>query len=328
VRKQPDVDDFRPALGLEGAHAQTLLGWALKRSRPDYRRIRRETGDGGFVDVDCLDGSPGAPGVLLLHGLEGSSSSGYLALTAQHAHARGWHVAALNFRGCSGEASPTLKTYCSGNFDDALATVRWLRQTLPPGTRLGAVGFSLGGNQLLRMLGGLGKDAGLDAAVAVSAPFDLAACAQLVDHGPGWMNAYRMNFVRTMKAKSLEAARRFPEGRLDEAAIARARGIRDLDEAVTAKVFGYPSAQAYYDDASSGRWAAKVEIPTLLLSADDDPIAPAQELPGPARKNPHLTIQFTPRGGHVGFIEGSLVAPRFWCEARAVEFLATHLVTS
>lgn len=315
---------FHPAKGLEGPHAQTIAGWALRRPNVGYRRTRLGTDDGDFIDVDTLRGQDDAPAVLLMHGLEGSSRSGYLAETARLAHARGWHVVALNFRGCSGEPNQTARSYNSGDHRDAQLALRWAKAQLPR-TPFAAIGFSLGGNQLLTLLGEQRAGSGLAAAVAVSVPFELEACTSNLDAGTGLMHAYRMNFVRTMKAKALDIARRFPEVRLDAKAIAKARGIRDVDEAVTAPLFGFESASAYYARCSSARWVEHVRTPTLLLSAEDDPLAPPSLLPTAAMANDFIEHHFTPQGGHVGFVGGTVLKPDFYCERHAVKWLAERL---
>ena len=150
------------------------------------RRERVTTRDGDFVDLDWADGAdgPGAPLLLVLHGLEGSSDSHYAQSLMALALARRWRAVTLNFRSCSGELNRLPQFYHSGHTDDLEDVVALLLQREPT-TRLVAVGVSLGGNVLLKWLGERGADAPgqLVGAVAISVPFELAPCAEALDRG-------------------------------------------------------------------------------------------------------------------------------------------------
>ena len=282
-------------------------------------RERWQTPDGDFIDLDLLKGRPGAPRLLLLHGLEGSSRSGYIVQLLRGAALRGWSAAALNFRSCSGEPNLLAHAYSSGDYTDPLQVLqRWQEESDAPTF---AIGFSLGGNVLLKLLGEAGARAKLTAAVAVSVPYDLQACVRAIDRGRGVFALYLRNFLAPMRAKALAKAQVFP-GRLDAKAIAAVRTIEGIDERVTAPLYGFASAAAYYAACSSGPWVEKIEAPTLLISAVDDPLAPAGLLPERGRANPRIALLSPQHGGHVGFVEGSIVAPRFWAEEQALTFLA------
>jgi len=315
---------FRPARGLASPHAQTIFASYFRpRHTPPLVRQRLATPDGDFVDVDRLEADPGAPHLLVLHGLEGSSRAGYVAAILRGAAERGWGAAALNFRSCSGELNRAPRFYHSGETSDALHVLAQLRgQVRGP---WGGVGFSLGGNVLLRLLAETGSAAPLAAAAAVSVPFDLQRCARALDApGFGWMAIYRGVFLRSLKRKAIAKARCHP-GVLDPARVRAARGIEAYDDAVTAPLHGWESAAAYYAACSSGPVLGDIRRPTLLVSADDDPLAPAGALPAGVEDNPALTVLRTAHGGHVGFVEGSLAHPRYWAEERALAFLDRHL---
>lgn len=310
-----------PAIGLSSGHAQTLFGAFARRPKavPQLRRERRETADGDFIDVDVLEPNDATNAtVVLLHGFEGSTSSGYMRLMIGHCAERGFGVQAINFRGCSGEPNRFFRSYSSGDTTDLKATVARLqprRSTAP----LYAVGFSLGANVLLKYLAEE-AEAGLDKAVGVSPPFDLAACARALDGGGLAERLYVHNFLHTLMPKARAKARQFP-GVIDEQALERVDGLWSFDEAVTSKLYGLPSAAAYYEWAACGPKLQAIRTPTLLITADDDPIAPAGLLPASALKNPALTLARTARGGHVGFIEGAPWRPRFWAETTTMEWL-------
>ena len=311
---------FHPARGLASPHAQTLFASVARRPGlvPALVRERWTTNDGDFIDVDLIKGPPEAPRLLLLHGLEGSSRSGYIRHLLRGAAARGWSAAALNFRSCSGEPNLLAHAYSSGDFRDPLEVLqRWHAQSDAPTF---AIGFSLGGNVLINLLGEAGEQAKLTAAVAVSAPYDLQACVRAVDAGRGFFSLYLHNFLRSMKVKALQKARAFPD-RLDARAISAVRTIQGIDETVTAPLYGFANAAAYYARCSSGRWVSHVKTPTLLISAEDDPLAPAGLLPVAGRENPFVQVLAPRHGGHVGFVDGSIAAPRFWAEEQALKFL-------
>jgi hypothetical protein len=313
-------EPFVPARGLASPDAQTIYASLVRPSRtPPLRRERLELPDGDFVDLDTFDGPRGAPHVVVLHGLEGSSRSGYVAAILRGADTRGWGATALNFRSCSGEPNRLVRSYHSGEIGDALAVMKHLgaRVTGP----LYAVGFSLGGNVLGRLLEETGEAAPVEAAALMSAPYNLNECCYRLD-GPGpFRLLYRERFLRTLKSKARAKLRRFPHA-FDREAMEAARTIRAFDHAVTAPLHGFRSAEHYYAEASSGPRLHAIRRPTLLLSAMDDPMLSPPVIPPEAADNPHLSILLTERGGHVGFVAGSVHAPFFWGEAQMLRFLA------
>jgi predicted alpha/beta-fold hydrolase len=314
---------FRQAWWLPGAHAQTL-GARLLRSHDGkgvLRRERLELADGDFLDLDFADRDAAAPLVVVLHGLEGSTRSGY-ALELYRALGRvGLQAVGLNFRSCSGELNRLPRLYHSGETGD-LAFVLGLIRRRFPGRALGAAGFSLGGNVLLKYLGESG-DTGIGAAVAISVPFDLAAGARQLESGVSRL--YRRYLVGKLKRKT-RAKAALLRGRVSLRGVRRARTFAEFDDAATAPLHGFANAQDYYARSSSARYLAGVRVPTLLIHAADDPFLPASAVPHAAvAANPVLAAAFTARGGHVGFVAGPPWAPVFWAERRAAEFLAKRL---
>ena len=159
-------------------------------------------------------------------------------------------------------------------------------------------------------------------AVALSVPFDLALSAQTLD-GPGfWRWLYRTRFLRSLKRKSLQKLRQFP-GAADLDKVRRSRTLREFDDALTARIHGFAGAEDYYAQSSSKPYVARVRIPLLLLSASDDPFIPVDCVP--RAENRFVELELSPRGGHLGFVEGPVWRPRFYAERRAVDFLANHL---
>ncbi|MFL5398759.1 MAG: YheT family hydrolase [Myxococcales bacterium] len=317
------MERFEPAVWLRGRHAQTVFATLFRPGpRVPVRRERWELSDGDFLDVDRMDGPLEAPLLVVLHGLEGSSSSHYVRGLLGEARARGWRGLALNFRSCSGEPNRLLRSYHSGETGDAGEAIRRAREESPRAPLLCA-GCSLGGNVLVKWLGEQGDRAPVRAAAALSVPFDLALCADALD-GPGPMAwVYRTRFLRGLKAKALEKAARFPA--LDPAKVRRARTLREFDDAITGPVHGFAGATDYYAQSSSGQYVDRVGVPLLLLSAEDDPFIPPRCLPrAAAARNDFVTLETFAKGGHLGFVGGRWL-PRFYAEERAIEFLASHV---
>ena len=316
---------FRPAWWLRNRHAQTVWRRLVGRDRvPPYRRERWETPDGDFVDLDWMDSAvPDGerPLVLVLHGLEGSSRAKYVVGLLREAFGRGWDGVAMNFRSCSGELNRRPRFYHSGETEDLDVVVAGLVARYP-GRPLALIGYSLGGNVLLKWLGERGEKVPdqVRAAVAVSVPYDLGVAAYHVDHGFGRL--YGQVFLRTLKAKALAKVRRFP-GLVDPRVVSSLSSFAEFDERVTAPIHGFAGARDYWSRSSSIPWLSAIQRPTLLISACDDPFLPSECLPRDTiTGSPYLEAEFPDRGGHVGFVEGGWPwSASYWVDRRAVSFL-------
>ncbi len=297
-----------------------MWGPLARRGRVPLSRERVSTADGDFVDLDWLHGPAASPLVLVLHGLEGSTQSHYVTGLLRHVSARSWRAVVLNFRSCSGELNHLPRFYHSGDTGDLEAVVDLLIARQPE-VRLGIVGVSIGGNVLLKWLGERGTEvpAPVAAGVGISVPFDLTACARVLDRGFRRV-VYTANFMRTMRRKVVDKAQRFP-GFVDLNAVRRARTFAAYDRAVTAPLHGFVDERDYWVRASSGPYLARIRRPTLLIHALDDPFVPSEALPDPRALPPEVLAEFVPRGGHVGFVEGWPWRTASWAERRAVEFL-------
>jgi uncharacterized protein len=325
---------YAPARWLPGANAMTVFASVARVfPRPRARRERWELPDGDFLDVDRFEPprapDPGAGGpreeavLVVCHGLEGSSRAPYVRGLVGLALSTGLSVVAVNFRGCSGEPNRLARSYHSGETGDLAIVVERLAAERP-GRPIVLAGFSLGGNVVVKYLGerGDGVPREVRGAAAISVPFDLEGSARSLD-GPGFWNwVYRARFMRRLRRKAAEKARRFPRA-FDAARAAAARTFAEFDAAVTAPLHGFPTAEAYWHESSAGRFLAGVRRPLLAVAALDDPIVPAATLPAAeAKKNPLVTVEAVAAGGHVAFVSGWPFWPSYWAERRAVEFLA------
>ena len=323
---------YTPAWWVPGAHLQTLWGKLVRRAPVVATRAERwSTPDDDEVEVHRLDAPleshAHSPRLLLLHGLEGTIRSNYILGTLAQARARGWPADVLLFRGCGSEMNRQRRMYHSGETSDLNLVVQRLVHDHPD-QPLVLAGFSLGGNVLLKWLGEQGGDLPpqVRAAAAVSVPFDLELGARRIEHG--FSRLYTRHFLRTLKVKAQAKLDRFPD-LFDARRLEQARTLYDFDDAVTAPVHGFDDAHDYYSRSSSLQYLSAIRLPTLLLSASDDPFMTPQIIDSVAmlaRKNISLVAELWPHGGHVGFVSGrSPFHPQYYAEERALEFLANEL---
>lgn len=303
---------------------QTVWSVVRRRYPTGLVRERVDTPDGDFFDLDLLPGPSGSPLLLVLHGLEGMANSHYIAGLVDLARARGWRAAVFWFRSCSGELNRLPRFYHSGDTGDLDHALRTLIDREPL-LRLGIVGISIGGNVLLKWLGEQRDRApkAVVAAAAVSVPFDLEACARVMDRGLRKV-LYTASFMRSFRVKTRAKAAVFPAF-VDVRAALRASTFAEYDRIVTAPLHGFADEMDYWSQASSGSYLKSIRRPTLLLNALDDPFVPPTSLPDPRALPPEVRAEFVPRGGHVGFVEGRPWRSSSWAERRAVEFLASIL---
>lgn len=309
---------FRPAWWLPGPHLQTLYPSLLRRRRlPPLTRERLELPDGDFLDLEWTGKTAGSV-VLMLHGLEGSLESHYtggmLGVLAQ----QGYNACMMYLRGCSGEPNRLPYSYHSGKTDDLDFVVRAIQDRLPE-TALAIIGFSLGGNILLKWLGEQGASAGIRTAVAISVPFDLNQAALRLEHG--WSRIYQHHLVKKLHGSARRKARLhqlpWPAERISEL-----NTFRRFDNEITAPLNGFRDVDDYYTRASSKQYLKAIQVPTLLIQARDDPFLPATALPQDDDLSPTVTLELSNRGGHVGFVSGrNPVRPQYWLEQRIIRHL-------
>ncbi|SDN42822.1 hydrolase [Pseudomonas jinjuensis] len=314
---------FVPAWWLPGPHLQTLYS-SFMRNTPALQRQRERLWleDGDFIDLDWNGPhEAGTPLVLALHGLTGSSGSHYILGLQQALAARGWASVALNWRGCSGEPNHLPRGYHSGVSEDLAAVIAHLRAQRPMAP-LYAVGYSLGGNVLLKYLGETGADCPLRGAAAVSVPFRLDQCADRI--GIGFSRIYQAHFMRELVAYVKTKQQAFAErGSLEYLQVLQGLGnldgvhtFWDFDGRVTAPLHGFADAHDYYRRASSYYYLGGIRVPTLIVHSSDDPFIHAESVPRREELSASTRLELLARGGHVGFIGGSPRHPDYYLERR------------
>lgn len=282
-----------------------------------YRRERISTPDNDFIDIDWLDNTSSKI-ILLLHGLEASADSPYMKGMSKALHLAGYNIAAMNLRGCSGEVNSQVRSYHSGSTDDVALVIDHLLQNNHCESLM-LVGFSLGGNLTLKYLGERNSiDERISRAVAISVPCDLKACALHLDSRIPFI--YRDRFLRTLKHKAGLRAGRLPFP-LTRRQIKRLNTFLAFDDGYTSQLYGFTDANDYYTKSSSKQFIPHITIPTLILTALNDPFFTAACFPFEECKNSANVYLETPAdGGHVGFCI-NFFAGTYYSEKRVLEFL-------
>jgi predicted alpha/beta-fold hydrolase len=315
-----EISTYRAPYLLTNGHLQTVYPKLFRRvgiSCPARERL--ELDDGDFLDLDWHRAGGSKKVAVLSHGLEGNSASIYMRGMARCLNDHGWDVVCWNFRGCSEEMNRLARFYHSGDTDD-LHTVLSHALTTCAYDHAALVGFSMGGNQILKYLGESSKKIPpeLIGAATFSVPCHLADAAFEIGR---WFNRiYLFYFMWSLHKKVRMKAKRFPKQYSTEG-LSGTMKFETFDDRFTAPLHGFASAQDYYKQSSSVHYLATIATPTLLVQAADDPFLPYSCYPrDSARKNPHLFLEIPAHGGHVGFI-GGVSKPYYWSETRAAAFL-------
>jgi predicted alpha/beta-fold hydrolase len=272
-------------------------------------------------------GRPGVGGahLLVLHGLEGKITAKYAHGLLDQARQRGWSGDLMLFRSCDGEVNSARRFYHSGETNDLELVIGKLIDERPD-IHLVLAGVSLGGNVLLKWLGEQGArlPAQIRRAAAISTPFDLEAAADHMAYGLG--PVYLRHFLHTLTAKTLQKLVAYPD-LVDRQKLLTVRTFREFDDLITGPLHGFTNAHDYYTRSSSIRFLDGIQTETLLLNARDDPFLPTAVLDrvrGIAASKPNLHLEFSERGGHVGWVEGQPWSQRYFMEKRVISFLSEY----
>ncbi|HSD70893.1 MAG TPA: hydrolase [Woeseiaceae bacterium] len=322
------TSEFRPAAWLRNRHAQTIYpSLPIARSpRPALTRQTLELPDGDVTVVDWLADAPemtdDTPLLIVLHGLESSAESTYARQLLQAAKDHGWHAAVLHFRDCGDYRNRLPRRYHAGETNDLRYFLGKLRADGQSGPML-SVGYSLGGNVLLKYLGEDGMATPLNAAAAVSVPLNLHKCATALSQG--FSKLYQTHLLRRMK-KSVSRKFNRHTAAFDWRRTMSARTFAEFDDAVTAPLHGFAGKDEYYDRCSSVRFLAGIERPTLIINSLDDPFMTPDIIPSEDALSEFVTMEISDRGGHVGFIDGGTPwRPSYYLPRRIVAFLEQQI---
>lgn len=314
------TSSYRAPWWLKSPHLQTILPTLIrKRPQLDLHWERLELKDGDFIDLAWYP-RPQAPLVLMMHGLEGSLHSHYASTLVQALHQAGFSVVFMLLRGRGLEPNRLAKSYHSGASADLAEVLAQLkaRQQMPAAV----IGVSLSANLLLKYLGETGAKAGLKAAVAISAPFQLAVCAKKLEQG--FARVYGQYLLKQLKASYRAKFQHLPEPKpLD---LERLASIYQFDDQVTAPLNNFLNAADYYQRSSCAPFLDKIQIPTLIIHALDDPFMRPSIVPSAEQTSGSVSLELTEQGGHVGFIMGSRPWKlQYWLDERVPAWLNAQL---
>ena len=289
---------------------------------------RVDTPDGDFLDLAWGPEPQETQAVVVLfHGLEGSKDSHYIQDMVHTCIGKPWQVVLMHFRGCSGEPNRTHRAYHSGETSDALWFTEQLRQRYPD-IPLCGVGYSLGGNMLLKLAGETKVDNPFSACVSVSAPLRLDECAKAISEGFSQIYQRKLlNSMRTTLRQKFTQLDYKGKVRIDESQINNLDTFEKFDENITAPLHGFASANDYYQKCSGMQFLKYITVPTLVLHALDDPFMNQAVIPGAQALSPSVAYEYSPRGGHVGFAQGKPWSSSTWLGTRLVAFITEQLAS-
>jgi hypothetical protein len=312
--------EFTASPTLSNRHLQTIWPRLTHREgSQEFSRQRVELGDGDYLDLDWFPGNPVSPNlVVLLHGLGGSSASHYIKRTGNELLAQGFRVVVMNLRGATG---PNLKprTYHSGETGDLQFVLDYLLEH-EAFENLFVVGFSLGGNIVLKWLGENPGQRLVAKTVAVSPPFELSISSRALDSGLA--RIYRNAILRGLR-RYLRSMQDLVSPVIDYPAALAAETLRQYDELVTAPLNGFRDADDYYRKSSCRQFLPFIDTPALIIHARDDPFATTSVIPTTAELGSGVVLELSEQGGHVGFVGPiSRTTGRYWLPARITRYLS------
>mgnify|MGYP000598521358 CR=1 FL=1 len=319
---------FQPAWWLKHAHLQTIFAKYLSpKQRLSTEAEMFSLPDGDEIQLNWLPDTgtnQEAPLLILLHGLAGDINSHYIQAMLTQCRSLNWPAVLLHFRGCNGKPNKLPRAYHSGDTADAALVISEVKRRFP-NRPLVAVGYSLGGNVLLKYCGEQAGNNPLAAAIAVCPPLSLAACAKRINSGASKL--YQRYLLGRLKRSTLAKLQQFTDFPLPltPQQVQGFSSIEQFDEHYTAPIHGFLNAQDYYHKASGKAYLRHIRIPTLVIHANDDPFLSEEVIPSTDELSPHIHYELTRGGGHVGFVYGSVLKPRFWLNQRIPQFIIEQL---
>lgn len=321
---------FVPPWWARNRHVQTIWPRFLqKRAIVAWQTERLPLPDGDFVNLawvgDRHESKAYRGLVIIFHGLEGSNKSHYANDMAANLSQQNYLVVLMHFRGCGGEHNTLPRAYHSGETEDAWFLLNYLAQKFPELQKV-AMGFSLGANMLLKLLGERSGQQILQGGIAISPPFKLEQCSLSINQGISRM--YQSYLLKSMVNNLVDKMGLMDyQGRLqiDHNQARKLKTFREFDHYVTAPLHGFSSAEDYYQKCSAIGFMKKIATPTLVLHAKDDPFMNENVLPKEADLSSSIRLELSAKGGHVGFMQGTPWAPHTWLHPRVNQFIQAVL---
>ena len=318
------MSTFKAMRGFSNTHFQTILPSLLnKKEKVSFVHQTLDLDDGDFLDL-AWQNDPDKDDrniVIIFHGLEGSVYSSYAFRMMRALDSAGFNAVVMHFRGCFKESNRLPRAYHSGETGDAKQFLKYL-QKLYPARKLSAIGYSLGGNMLMKLQGELGALSPLQRVVSVSSPLKLELSAK---HIQRWNSRfYQWYLMESLRDSLLEKFKDHDYKKLinlDQSDVAKLRTFWEYDDAYTGPIHGFKNAQEYYERSSASDYLDEITTPALIIHAKDDPFMPSEVLPDDKTLSSNIQVELSAHGGHVGFIGGTLLKPEYWLETRIPTFL-------
>jgi predicted alpha/beta-fold hydrolase len=314
--------NFNPALGLSNKHLQTIYStFFTKKLNLKFEIEKFTLSDGDFVECYWHNTNKHPTKIVIMfHGLAGSWQSPYIQGAMQQLSNAGITSVLMHFRGCGKYENLYPRSYHSGDTADALEFIKSTQKRFPD-TQIYTIGYSLGANMLLKLLGENKENIPIKKAIAVSPPMLLDICAIKMDKG--FSKIYQKRLLKDLQS-ALE--KKYISHDMNKYIKLKQKDIKNLDtfykfdDAYTAPIHGFLSAQDYYEKCSSRQYLKDIKVPTLIIHSKDDPFMTTDVIPNNNELSNFVKLILTEKGGHVGFISGSIFKPIYWLEYKIVEF--------
>lgn len=310
---------------MKNRHIQTVYSTLFRKTIPlNFTKKEFRLSDGDFLQAYwhyTNNSNETTPLVILFHGLTGSYISPYIQGVMKELSSNGFNSVLMHFRGCATQENLLPRSYHSGETGDALEFIKSLHKEFP-NTKLYGVGYSLGANMLLKLLGEEKEKSLLTKVVAVSPPMQLDVCARAMDRGLSKYYQHRLlqdlKYALDKKYDAHDMQNLLNFKRSD---IKKLNSFYKYDDAYTGPIHGFSSAAQYYEQCSSKQFLKGITTPTLIIHSKDDPFMTPEVIPTKEELSENIELYITDQGGHVGFVEGSFFKPEYWLEKKIVDFL-------
>jgi predicted alpha/beta-fold hydrolase len=329
----PSFNEYRPTPWIFNGHLMTILG-VLFRSLPEilFHRILLPVDDtGGTIAIDWhTQPYHNQPILLILHGLTGGSDNEYIRWMILSASSKlNICCVVVHARGCGRSQLTSARSFCAANTNDLRLSITYIRSIIGNETPLFAVGYSLGAGILTKYLGEESNQCSLNGAIICCASFDMLLSTANIEqwlHTRTYNRRLTNNLIRYIRQHEhhFNKAESMPNLNINQAY--QAKTVRDFDRHIIVPQYGFRDVEHYYREASSSRWLKYIRIPTLILSATDDPICPIQGLPiDDILRNPYLIAIKTLEGGHVSYLQGWWPRTYSYDNTVVVEYIKARL---
>ena len=313
---------FKPNFLFRNKHFNTLFRFIFNTPSVSFKRERMITSDNDFIDLDIASVQSNKA-IITIHGLEGSSQSSYIQSLTKFANKNKYDVIAMNLRGCSGEPNLQLASYHSGKTSDVLEVIHYI-ETKNKYSEIHIVGYSLGGNLTLKLVGEFGVDSPnmLKSAVGVSVPCDLKGSSQVLNNG--FNKFYKYGILKSLLTKAKGKLEQFSNHEIDKKKLLNSKTFIDFDNNLTAPLNGFKNSDDYYKQSSCKQYIKDIRLPSLIISALDDSFLSESCYPYKEVSNNDFVRLITPKyGGHVGFYSGFTKKSNYWLEEQIISFISS-----